>query len=79
LGARSITEIDKSLAIGLHHENSLTQSGATAFDQYRYSPVRLDYTESWLRWHVVRIADGVSLWNDGTGAPPFSIPDAIAP
>jgi len=79
LGASSVREIAKSLAIGLHHENSLTQSGETAFDPYRYSPVRLEYTESWLRWHVVCIADGISLWNDGTAPPPFSIPAAIAP
>jgi len=49
-GASSVLETDDTLALGLHHENSLTMSGATAFDEHRYSEVRLRYWETWVRW-----------------------------
>ena len=51
LGLKSTTEIRKPLAIGLHHAASLTQSGASAYDEHRFSPVRLQYSEEWVNWH----------------------------
>ncbi|WP_052710432.1 glycosyltransferase family 2 protein [Azospirillum thiophilum] len=47
-GWGAVRSLPDCLAIGLHHENSLTQSGSAAFDEHRYSPVRLDYTEAWV-------------------------------
>lgn len=50
-GRSSIIEISKPLAIGLHHSESLTQAGAAAFDEHRFSQTRLLYWESWVNWH----------------------------
>lgn len=47
-GAASVQVIAKPLAIGLHHSLSLTRSGIAAFDEYRYSAVRVAYWESWI-------------------------------
>ncbi|WP_164919726.1 glycosyltransferase family A protein [Hansschlegelia zhihuaiae] len=55
-GQAETVELRLPLAIGLHHEASLTQSGAAAFDRYRYSQVRLEYWESWVRWHIDTLA-----------------------
>ncbi|MDI6025690.1 glycosyltransferase family A protein [Corticibacterium sp. UT-5YL-CI-8] len=49
-GSVSVQIIAKPLAIGLHHSASLTRSGATAFDEYRYSALRVAYWESWIEW-----------------------------
>jgi hypothetical protein len=78
-GASSVLSLKDCLGIGLHHDTSLTTSGAAAFDEYRYSPVRVAYWESWLRWHVIRGADGHSLFNPGTQDLPFAVPDGIRP
>ncbi len=50
--------IDEPLAVGLHHDRSLTQSGVAAFDMYRHSAVRLDYWEAWVAWHSAASARG---------------------
>jgi hypothetical protein len=47
-GKRAFTDLGACLGIGLHHENSLTRSGEASFDQFRYSPIRLEYTENWV-------------------------------
>lgn len=57
-GRKSVKRINKPLAIGLHHSQSLTQSGATAFDENRYSAVRLRYWESWIAWHRQSVLEG---------------------
>lgn len=59
-GSDSVKIIAKPLAIGLHHSLSLTRSGVAAFDEYRYSAVRLAYWESWIGWQrraAVRATD----------------------
>ncbi|WP_081629346.1 glycosyltransferase [Methylopila sp. M107] len=57
-----IIEIAQPLAIGLSHDASLTQSGATAFNKHRFSAVRLAYWESWVRWHIDTLSsDGSTL------------------
>jgi Glycosyl transferase family 2 len=76
-GPNSVRAIHSPLGIGLHHPNSLTQSGATAFDEFRYSPVRLAYTESWLRWHLLEVAGGRELRIDQERC--FDVPEAIRP
>jgi tetratricopeptide (TPR) repeat protein len=58
LGQKSVTHIGRCLALGLHHENSLTQSGVAAFDEFRYSPVRLAYTEAWVAWQLEKLLGG---------------------
>jgi hypothetical protein len=78
-GASSVRALDDCLALGLHHDESLTRSGAAAFDEYRHSPVRVAYWESWLRWHVIQSADGHSLFNPGTTELPFHVPEGIRP
>lgn len=50
-GRKAVTEVPALLGVGLHHEVSLTQSGAAAFDNNRYSDVRQRYWESWMAWH----------------------------
>jgi hypothetical protein len=50
-GPRGCAEIPKPLAVGLHHAQSITQSGVAAFDEHRFSPVRLAYWEAWVGWH----------------------------
>lgn len=61
-GADSVVTIAKPLGIGLHHSASLTQSGATAFDVYRFSAVRLEYWESWVHWQLNSLSDGTPMF-----------------
>lgn len=80
LGHSVVLQLPAVLGVGLHHEASLTQSGATAFDEHRYSPVRLAYTESWVKWHLSTLnADQSQLTLNTEAGRPFSIPDSIAP
>jgi hypothetical protein len=76
-GRHSVTNLSTCLGVGLHVETSLTQSGATAFDEYRYSPVRLAYTEAWLEWHLERMLKGLPIALKGVGRRPFKVPDEI--
>lgn len=76
-GRDSAPALTACLGVGLHSETSLTQSGATAFDEYRYSPVRLAYTESWLAWHLERLEKGLPIALKEGGRRPFKAPDAI--
>lgn len=79
-GRSVVTQLPAVLGVGLHHEVSLTQSGATAFDEHRYSPVRLAYTESWVKWHLSTLKAGrESLALSSESERPFDIPDSIAP
>jgi tetratricopeptide (TPR) repeat protein len=57
-GRAEVIEVDRCLALGLHHEASLTTAGSAAFDEMRYSPVRLAYTEAWTAWHISQIERG---------------------
>jgi hypothetical protein len=76
-GARSIRQLDRCLGIGFQHQNSLTSHGPTAYDEYRYSPPRLAYAESWLRWHVTRLAKGLSVAHPAGADVPFRVPESI--
>ncbi len=76
-GRDSAPTLAACLGVGLHSETSLTQSGATAFDEYRYSPVRLAYTEAWLAWHLERLEKGLPIALKGEGRRPFKVPEAI--
>lgn len=51
LGNDAVMQIRKPLALGLNREDSLTRSGPAAFDEHRYSPVRVKYWEAWAAWH----------------------------
>ena len=55
-GHAKTVDIRLPLAVGLHHDASLTQAGAAAFDRHRYSEVRSLYWESWVRWHIDTLA-----------------------
>jgi predicted SnoaL-like aldol condensation-catalyzing enzyme len=76
-GRDSAPTLATCLGVGLHSETSLTQSGATAFDEYRYSPVRLAYTEAWLAWHLERLEKGLPIALKEGGRRPFKVPEAI--
>jgi predicted SnoaL-like aldol condensation-catalyzing enzyme len=76
-GRDSAPTLNTCLGVGLHSETSLTQSGATAFDEYRYSPVRLAYTEAWLAWHLERMEKGLPIALKGGGRRPFKVPEVI--
>jgi len=78
-GSKAIVDLSECLALGLHHEGSLTQSGPAAFDEFRYSPVRLEYTERWLEWHLTSLTEGQSELKLEKDRRPFSIPEAIRP
>ncbi|MDH4385677.1 MAG: glycosyltransferase family A protein [Caulobacter sp.] len=58
-GAQGTAEIPKPLSVGLHHAQSITQSGVAAFDEHRFSAVRLEYWESWVGWHRQASVSGV--------------------
>ncbi|WP_182915421.1 glycosyltransferase [Rhodopseudomonas palustris] len=78
-GAANVEEMDDVLALGLHHENSLTTAGVTAFDEFRYSPVRLKYWENWVGWHFDNILAGKSMIIPiGHNPRQFVAPDEIA-
>ena len=76
-GRDSAPTLTACLGVGLHSETSLTQSGATAFDEYRYSPVRLAYTEAWLAWHLERLEKALPIALKEGGRRPFKVPDVI--
>ncbi|WP_428663167.1 glycosyltransferase [Reyranella sp.] len=57
-GPRYVSNLPNCLGIGLHHLRSLTQSGEAAFDDFRYSPVRLSYTEAWVEGLVRDLESG---------------------
>jgi GT2 family glycosyltransferase len=77
LGSSSVVALDACLAIGLHHDSSLTRTGAAAFDDFRHSPVRVSYWESWIRWHVILLADGRDVRNEGGLDMPYVVPNEI--
>jgi hypothetical protein len=79
-GPKSIKGLEVCHGLGLHHENSLTQSGVAAFDEFRYSPVRLGYTEAWLAWHLGQLREGNELRVvHGESERKFSVPEEILP
>lgn len=54
-GASRVRYMPRTLTIGLHHEASLTTSGAAAFDDYGVNLTRLAYCESWARWQAEQL------------------------
>jgi hypothetical protein len=76
-GWGAVSGLPDCMALGLHHEGSLTQSGATAFDENRYSPVRLAYTESWVDWHLTRMESGETIELRAQHDRPFEVPAEI--
>jgi glycosyltransferase involved in cell wall biosynthesis len=76
VGWSNVIDTGKTLAIGLHHEASLTTSGATAFDEHRYSPVRLEYTEAWLEWQLQKLEAGEQVKLEPFSRP-FVVPSSI--
>ena len=57
-GLSSVKELPDTLALGLQRDDSLTTSGVAAFDEFRFSPVRLNYAESWVRAHFENMING---------------------
>ncbi|TCI00522.1 glycosyltransferase family 2 protein [Roseococcus sp. SYP-B2431] len=78
-GMKAVQSLPLTLGIGRHHQDSLTQSGATAFDEFRYSPVRLTYTEAWLAWHLEQLANGTPAHLSTKESRPFDAPAEICP
>jgi hypothetical protein len=50
-GAGTVAALPDPLTIGLKRLSSLTESGSTAMDEFRYSRARNDYWEAWMAWH----------------------------
>jgi len=50
-----VKHIALPLTLARVHSRSLTTSGAAALDEYRISPVRLEYCDSWSKWHYATI------------------------
>jgi len=77
-GHSAVVDMNDPLSVGLQHMKSLTQSGSTAFDEFRFSPVRSQYAESWVRYHVDQPTSGTSLnfGSSDTGRR-FDAPDDI--
>ena len=78
-GWNSVSQLPDCLALGLHHEASLTRSGIAAIDEHRYSPVRLAYAEAWIAWHLLRIERGEAVALLPESAWPFAAPAEIMP
>lgn len=76
-GWNSVQQMEDCLALGLHHEGSLTQSGATAFDEHRYSPVRLAYTEAWVAHHLSQLEQMGEVALRAEHDRPFAVPEEI--
>lgn len=76
-GWSSVLQMEDCLALGLHHESSLTQSGATAFDEHRYSAVRLAYTEAWMSHHLGQIERDGPFTLRTEHERPFEVPPEI--
>jgi hypothetical protein len=76
-GWSSVLQMEDCLALGLHHEGSLTRSGATAFDEHRYSPVRLAYTEAWVEHHLAQMEQRREIALRTQHERPFEVPTEI--
>ncbi len=57
-GQNAIKELNFTLALGLQRDDSLTTAGVAAFDEYRFSSVRMRYAESWVRTHFADMIKG---------------------
>lgn len=79
-GDETVERLSPVLALGRHHAESLTQSGAGAVDSYGTSPARRAYTSAWLDRHVQQRASGwpLNAPPSTTDQPPSSV-DVPAP
>lgn len=75
-GWDAVAHAPQCLAIGLHHEASLTQSGPAAMDRHRFSRLRLDYAEAWLDRHLSELESGERTRPEADAALPFVVPAA---
>ena len=79
-GENGIRRITLPLTLARLHEDSLTTSGIAAFDETHVSPVRLQYWDSWVKWHC-GIKDSrelvVPFPYSSNRARPFDAPDEI--
>ncbi|MBM6583909.1 glycosyltransferase family 2 protein [Microvirga sp. BT689] len=76
-GRTAVQELAPLLGVGLHHEVSLTQSGAAAFDANRYSKVRQHYWESWMAWHRTASLEDLYVAAQQDGARKFAAPGEL--
>lgn len=60
-GESRLLYLNRTLSIGLHHDSSLTTSGAAGFDAYGVNLTRLAYCENWARWHEEQVRSGGEL------------------
>lgn len=61
-GPARVRYFKETLAVGLHHDQSLTTSGAAAIDDEGVSLVRLRYCESWARWQASAVQNEEKLF-----------------
>lgn len=61
-GEKSVKKFKLPLAIGAHHENSLMNAPDTGFVNQRIPQDRLEYWESWNRWHIQAIQHSQNLF-----------------
>ena len=53
---KRVLRVKKLLSFGLHRENSLMNAKDTGYNEFGISENRLEYWESWNRWHIDEIA-----------------------
>lgn len=61
-GPACVRYFKETLAVGLHHDQSLTTSGAAAMDDEGVSLVRLRYCESWAQWQATCVQGNQKLF-----------------
>lgn len=57
-GRLNIKRIKEPLAFGAHRDDSLMTSKDTGYCNIGMSPQRLEYWESWSKWHIEELAQG---------------------
>jgi len=77
-GERAFLSLPETLAVGLYHDSSLTRSGSTAINEFRFSAVRLGYWEAFGRWHLKSESEGrLPFIPSSFQERPFDAPDDI--
>lgn len=69
-GRKKVKRIKEPLSFGAHRSDSLMNASSTGYCEFGMSPQRLEYWESWNKWHIEELRKGKK---------PFIAPDLLAP
>jgi GT2 family glycosyltransferase len=79
-GPTALKLLKQPYAMALHHEKSLTRSGAGVYNMHSASPSRIQYWDEYSRWHRHSIENNTSLKIDFPLLNrPFHAPESILP